>query len=100
MADISPSNLVIDITDSIMDLPSSYLDTSTLTIKDRFNMGGNTKHLPLKLKFMVQFNKDNHLSVKSRLIDVRCIILLPFLEVVSSTNLREENRATVMLELH
>ena len=98
MADIGPS---IPITNTI-DLPFSSLSLRplTLTIEDRLNMGRNTRHFPSKLEFVLQFNKDNHPIVRSRLVDARCIILLPFLEVTSLTNPKEEDKVTFMSKLH
>ena len=98
MDDIGSSNPVINVTNS----PSSYslLEPLTLMIGDRLNLRWNTKCPPLELEFLVQFNKDNHLVMKSRPVDIRHIILLPFLKVTVLTNLREEDRVTLMLGIH
>ena len=98
MADISPSNPVINIIDSPY---SSYLlELSTLTVANRLNMGGNMKLSPLELEFVVLFSKDNCPIVRLGLVDARRIILLPFPKAASSTNPKEEDRVAFMLEIY
>ena len=48
---------------------------------------------------MIQFDDNNHPIIRSKLIDLRHITLLPFHEVASLANLREEDRAVFMSEL-
>ena len=100
MVDIGPSNPIIEIMDSTIDFPfsSSSLEPLTFIIKDRLNIRGNTICLSSKLEFVVQFDSDNHLVMRLRLVDARHIILLPFPEATSSTNPKEEDIMAFMLE--
>ena len=98
MTDIGPLNLVTNTTD--LPFSSSSSEPLTSTFEDKFNMGRNTKCLPLELELLVQFDKDNHLVVKSRPVDVRHIVLLHFPKVASLANPWEEDRVAFMPELY
>ena len=95
MANMGPTMYQIDLS-----LLSSSLGPLAPSIGDRLNIGGNPKCLNLELEFMVQYDKDNYTIIKSKPINIRHIVVLPFLTTTSSTSLKDRDRVAFMMELN
>ena len=90
----------IDVFTNMANSSSFSLESLGAVVRDRLNIGGKTKCLSSEKDVVGQFNDDNRLVVKSRLVEMMFITLLPYLEMVNLKDSNKGDEAAYMLELH